>query len=416
MFNLDRWHEILDTLWSSKLRSILTAFSVAWGIFMLVFLLGLGNGLQNGVESEFADDATNSVWVFAGSTSVPHEGMPVGRWIQFRNGDVDRVHDTKGVDKITGRFFIGGNRWQNALQVRVGETVRSYDVRSVHPDHLYIERTEMIAGRFIDPTDLRERRKVAVIGKIVADNLFGEGVDPIGKWLEVNRVSFQVVGVFTDAGGEGEQEKIYLPIYTSQATYSGADRVHMMMFTVDPDASVEESQHIADVVKGKLAEAHKFSPEDPQAVRMRNNVENYANFQKVFTAIRWFVFGMGICTLIAGVIGVSNIMMIVVKERTREIGVRKALGASPATIVTSIVQESVFLTAVAGYLGLLAGVGALALLEYIIPPTGMFAHPQVDLGIALTATAILVGAGALAGLFPALAAAKVNPIEALREE
>ena len=416
MFNLDRWHEILDTLWRSKLRSVLTAFSVAWGIFMLVFLLGMGNGLQNGVESEFADDATNSVWVFAGSTSVPHEGMPVGRWIQFRNSDVDAVHATDGVEKITGRFFIGGNRFQNAVTVRVGDKVRSYDVRSVHPDHLYLERTEMIAGRYIDPTDLRERRKVTVIGKRVADALFGEGVDPIGKWLEVNRVSFQVVGVFTDAGGEGEQEKVYLPIHTSQATYNGADRVHMMMFTVDPDATVPESQRIVDAAKAKLAAAHKFSPNDPQAVRMRNNVENYANFQKIFKAIKWFVAIMGICSLIAGVIGVSNIMMIVVKERTREIGVRKALGASPGQIVGSIVQESVFLTAIAGYLGLLAGIGALALLEKLIPPSGMFAHPSVDLGLALTATGLLVVVGALAGLFPALAAARVNPIEALREE
>jgi putative ABC transport system permease protein len=416
MFNLDRWREILDTLWANKLRSALTAFAVGWGIFMMVVLVGLGNGLQNGVSTEFADDATNSVWVFAGTTSEPYKGMPVGRGIQFRNTDVDAVHALPGVDKITGRFFIGGNRFQNAVTVKVGDKVRSYDVRSVHPDHLYLERTEMIAGRFIDVADLRERRKVTVIGKLVADYLFGEGVDPIGKWLEVNKVPFQIVGVFTDAGGEGEQEKVYLPIYTSQATFNGADRVHMMMFTVDPAASVAESQRIADAAKTKLAEAHRFSPTDPQAIRMNNNVENFENFNKIFSAIKWFVGIMGFCSLLAGVIGVSNIMMIVVKERTREIGVRKALGASPGTIVGSIVQESVFITGVAGYLGMVAGVGALELLSWLLGSSPMMKDPQIDLGLAVGATLLLVAAGTLAGLIPAIAAARVNPIEALREE
>jgi putative ABC transport system permease protein len=416
MFNLDRWHEILDTLWRNKLRSTLTAVSVAWGIFMLVVLVGLGNGLQNGVESEFQDDATNSVWIRGGMTSVPHEGMPIGRGIVFRNSDVDNLHATDGVEKITGRFFIGGNRWQNAVQVKYADKVRSYDVRSVHPDHLYLEKTEMIAGRYIDHADLRDRRKVTVIGKRVADYMFGEDVDPIGEYIEVNRVSFQVVGVFTDAGGEGEQEKVYLPIATSQATFNGADRVNMIMFTVDPNASVAESQKIAEDAKAKLAAAHKFSPSDPQAIRMNNNVENFENFQQIFWGIKVFVGLMAVLSLIAGVIGVSNIMMIVVQERTREIGVRKALGASPATIVTSIVQEAVFLTACAGYLGMVAGVGLLQLIKMAAGQSPMFGDPQIDLWIAMLATALLVVAGALAGLFPALSAAQVNPIEALREE
>ena len=416
MFNLDRWREILDTLWANKLRSTLTAFAVGWGIFMMVVLVGLGNGLQNGVSSQFADDATNSVWVFAGTTSEPYQGMPVGRRVQFRNADVTTVHGLPGVDKITGRYFIGGNRFQNAVVVKVGDKVRSYDVRSVHPDHLYLERTEMIAGRFIDQADLRERRKVTVIGKLVAEFMFGEGVDPIGKWLEVNRVPFQIVGVFTDAGGEGEQEKVYLPIYTSQATFNGDDRVHMMMFTVAPDASVDESKRIADAAKDKLAEAHRFSPTDSQAIRMNNNVENFENFQKIFWAIKVFVGVMGFCSLIAGVIGVSNIMMIVVKERTREIGLRKALGASPGTIVGSIVQESVFLTTVAGYLGMVTGVGALELLGWLAGDNPMMKDPQINLKLALGATGLLVAAGTLAGLIPAVAAARVNPIEALREE
>ncbi|HTH06258.1 MAG TPA: ABC transporter permease, partial [Ilumatobacteraceae bacterium] len=214
MFNLDRWREILDTLWRSKLRSLLTAFSVAWGIFMLVFLLGMGNGLQNGVQQEFADDATNSVWMFAGRTSTPYDGMPVGRRIVFNNRDVAAVERLTGVDKITGRFFIGDGR-SSAMQSRVGDKVASYDVRSVHPDHLYLENTIIVAGRFLNEVDVKEKRKVCAIGEPVAQFLFGTTDDIIGRWLEINRIPFQVVGLFTDDGAEGEREKVYIPITTS---------------------------------------------------------------------------------------------------------------------------------------------------------------------------------------------------------
>ena len=414
MFNLDRWREILDTLWRSKLRSLLTAFSVAWGIFMLVFLLGMGNGLQNGVEQEFADDATNSVWMFSGRTSVAYDGMPIGRRIPFANRDVAAVARLPGVDKITGRFFISDGR--AAPVSRVGDKVAPYDVRSVHPDHLYLEKTIMVAGRFINEVDIKDKRKVCVIGEPVARFLFGTTDDVIGRWVEISRIPFQVVGLFTDEGGEGEREKIYIPITTSQTAFNGADHVHMTMFTLSPDATVAESRRLARAAVETLAAAHHFSPDDTQAMRVRNNVEQYENFLQIFLGIRVFIVFMGICSLVAGVIGVSNIMMIVVRERTREIGVRKALGATPSHIVTSIVQESVFITTVAGYLGLVAGVGALSLIDRLIPPTDMFAHPQVDLKVALGATVLLVIAGALAGLFPARTAARVNPIEALRDE
>jgi putative ABC transport system permease protein len=415
MFNLDRWREILDTLWRSKLRSLLTAFSVAWGIFMLVFLLGMGNGLQNGVQQEFADDATNSVWLFAGRTSVPHDGMPIGRRVVFANRDVTAIDRLDGVDKITGRFIIGGGRG-STVQARVGNNVAGYDVRSVHPEHLYLENTIIVAGRFLNDVDLEDKRKVCVIGEPVAKFLFGTTEGVIGRWVEIGRIPFQVIGVFTDDGGEGEREKIYIPITTSQTAFNGADRVHMTMFTMAPDVTVDESKRIARAAVESLAAAHHFSPDDAQAVRVSNNVEQYEKFLQIFLGIRVFVVFMGICSLVAGVIGVSNIMMIVVRERTREIGVRKAIGASPSHIVTSIVQESVFITTVAGYLGLVAGIGALTLIDKLIPPTEMFAHPEVNLTVAIGATVLLVIAGALAGLFPARAAARVNPIVALRDE
>ncbi len=415
MFSLDRWQEIFETLWRNKLRTALTAFSMAWGIFMLVVLLGLGNGMQTGVESGFADDATNSVWMFGGQTSKPAKGLPVGRRVVFANPDVDKIDAFPEVDHITGRFGIrGGGPFGGESMVRAGPKAQAFDVRAVHPGHLYLERTEMKAGRYLNDEDIAHRRKVAVVGIPVATFLFGT-TDVIGRWIEINRVPFAIVGVFDDAGGEGEQKKVYLPITTAQAAFNGADRVNMIMFTVG-DAGVEESKEIADRAVAHLAEAHHFAPADKQAVRVRNNVENFAQFQQMFTMIAVFVMLMAACTIVAGVIGVSNIMMIVVRERTKEIGVRKALGATPAAIIGSIVQEAIFLTAVAGLAGLVAGVALLTAIGAMVPPGEMFGTPRIDLDVALYATAILIGAGALAGFFPARAAAKVNPIVALRDE
>jgi putative ABC transport system permease protein len=414
MFSLDRWREILDTLWRNKLRTTLTALSMAWGIFMLVVLLGLGNGLQVGAEKGFQDDATNSVWMFGGQTSKPAKGLPIGRRIVMANRDVDAVDALDKVDHITGRFFMSGGHFRGELAVRAADKVSSFDVRAVHPGHLYLEKTIVVAGRYLNDRDIEARRKVAVIGIPVATFLFGTP-DVIGRWIEINRVSFQVIGVFDDEGGEGEQKKIYVPITTAQAAFNGADRVNQLMFTVG-DASVEEAKRITDEAIALLAEAHDFDPDDPQAVRVRNNVENFENFRKIFLMLDVFVTLMAGCAILAGVVGVSNIMLIVVRERTKEIGIRKALGATPLEIVGSIVQEAVFLTSVAGYFGLVAGVGLLTLIEELAPPNEMFGAPQVDLGVAVFATAILVVAGALAGFFPARQAAKVNPIVALRDE
>jgi putative ABC transport system permease protein len=415
MFNLDRWREIVDTLMHSKLRSALTAFSMAWGIFMLVVLLGLGNALQRGIEENFADDAVNSVWIRGGVTSLPHDGLPVGRRVMFANGDVDAIRALPESDKVTGRFYVGGQRWNSSLVARYGNKSQSYDVRSVHPDHLYLENTIVVQGRFLNEPDIVDKRKVAVIGVPVAQFLYGDK-DPVGEQIELGGISFRVVGVFTDTGEQGEAQMVYIPISTAQVAYNGADHVNQVMFTLAPDVGVDESIELAKEVKGQLAAAHRFNPDDPQAVWVRNNAENYKNFLQIFDMISWFVVVMAGCTLIAGIIGISNIMMIVVRERTKEIGIRKALGASAWNIVSSIVQESVTLTAIAGYLGMCAGIGLLALISEVVPPGKGFGDPSVSMTVAIGATIVLVIAGALAGLFPALAAAKVNPIVALRDE
>ncbi len=409
MFSLDVWQEILDTIRRNKLRTALTALSVAWGIFMLVLLLGAGRGLQNNIEHEFADDAVNSIWFFGGVTSMPHQGLPIGREITFDNDDYDAIRRLPGIEHLTGRNEL----WGEGI-VRYGDKASPFDVRASHPAHQYIENTIITSGRFLNQLDLDQRRKVAVIGQAVAEFLFAD-VDPLGEWIDVNGVNYRVVGVFKDEGGEGELRKVYLPLSTAQRAHGFGDTIHMLMLTVG-DASMEESRELEKRVRQLLAKRHDFNPEDSRALRSRNNLEGFAEVSEVFLLIRLFVWIVGIGTIIAGVVGVSNIMLIAVKERTKEIGVRKAIGATPRSIVAMIVAESVFLTAASGYLGLVAGVGALELVRVLVPENDYIRDPQVDLGVAVSATVLLIVCGALAGYFPARRAARVNPVIALKDE
>lgn len=407
MFDLDRWQEIFDTIRHHKLRTALTALSVAWGLLMLVILLGAGKGLQNTAEYGFRDDAINSVFVRRGRTSKPYKGHIVGRRIQFTNEDYQNTKDgVEGIDHITARFRLWGDS-----MVSYKKEHASFDIRSCHPDHLYLERTQIVDGRFINELDLKERRKVAVIGSKVVEQLFHDE-DPIGKQIAIGRISYKVVGVYEDEGGEGEVRKIYLPITTAQMAYGGGNNIDMFMFTVG-DAGVAESKQIEQEVRQKLASRHEFALDDPRAVWIRNNLENYENIKGIILAINVFVWFIGIGTILAGIVGVSNIMLISVKERTKEFGVRKAVGASPASIVTLVLQEALLITGVAGYFGLMTGV---FLLELAPPDLGPFKNVSVDINVAVIATIILVLAGLLAGIFPAWRAAKVRPVVALRDE
>lgn len=408
--SLDRWQEIYDVLRKNKLRTSLTALSVAWGIFMLVILLGAGRGLENSVVHDFKDDAVNSIWLWAGETSIPYKGHAVGRDIRFDNHDYELLRTVGGVDKVTGRFYLPGR----AAVVTYGDKHTSYEVRAVHPDHRYLENTTMTAGRFINQLDLDGRRKVCVIGTAVIDFLF-EGEPPIGKAIEINGLIFKVVGTFNDDGGDDENRKIYLPITTAQIAFSGHDRINRLMFTVG-NADVPTSQAIAAVVTERIAGNHDFSPDDDKAIRVRNNVENYQRVTQIFAMISAFIWIIGAGTVVAGIVGVSNIMMISVKERTREIGLRKAIGATPWSIIGTILREAVVLTSVAGYMGMVAGIGFLELVSRAMGDNDYLRDPQVDLTVVLTAMGLLVFFGALAGFFPARRAAKVNPIVALRDE
>jgi len=410
MFDLDTWQEILDTIRANKLRSFLTGFSVAWGIFMLIVLLGSGEGLSHGIEYQFRDDAINSIWVFPGQTSVPYKGLASGRRVQFTNEDNDEIRTgVNGVEHITSRFYISGN-----LRVRYREQTTTFDVRCVHPGHLFLEKTIMTEGRFLDDLDLKELRKVAVIGVNVKKALFKD--EPaIGKNIEVNGIAFKVVGIFRDEGGEGEQEKIYLPITTAQRAFGGANRVQQIMMTTG-EAPLEQTEGMSKDIKHRLATRHTFSTEDPRAVFVNNNNQEFQRFVGLMRAIRSFIWVIGVGTILAGVVGVSNIMMITVRERTREIGVRKALGATPWSVIGLVLQESILITSVAGYIGLVLGIAVLELGAKAISGAEYFRNPEVDLAVAIQATLLLIVAGLAAGFVPARRAAAVRPVEALRNE
>ena len=406
----DRWRELAQILRRNLLRTVLTSLSVAWGIFMLIILLGAGRGLQNSVESDFADDAQNSIFVRRGTTSMPHRGRPVGRQIQFSNTDYDKVKQlVPEADHITGRFQV----WMG-LDVARGTKYSSYRLRGVHPDHKVLERTIIVRGRFINDIDLGERRKVCVISMPTAEFFFGEE-DPIGEVLNIGGIAYTVVGLFTDAGRDRELEWIYVPISTAQVAYGPLERVDTVMFTVG-DATAEESVEIAGRVRAEFAARHGINPEDTRALRVRNNLEEIQDIRDIFAMINMFVWLLGLGTILAGIVGVSNIMLIAVKERTKEFGVRKALGATPWSIISMVLQEAVVLTAAAGYIGMFAGVGLLELYNKYAPPVEGFKNPSVDLSVALSATIVLIIAGAIAGFIPAWRAAKVKPITALRDD
>lgn len=412
MFDRDKWQEIIDTILRHPLRTILTAFGVSWGIFMLVILMGAGKGLQNGVEYQFRDDATNSIWIRPGRTTIAYKGMPVGKRVQFTNEDYDNLLRMEGVEHITGRLYLRG---EYTVEYQ-GKSV-SYDVRSVHPGHKYLENSQVYKGRFLNLTDLEEKRKVAVIGKLVHEELLKDVPNPIGEYLDIGGVQFQIVGLYSDTGSDSEMQKIYLPITTAQLTFGRGDQVDQLMFTVG-DASVAQAEELRKEARLLLAERLRISPKDERAIRAWSNVEQFEKFQQLFFGIRAFIWFVSIGTILAGIIGVSNIMLIIVKERTKEIGIRKALGATPASIIGLIVQEAIVITSLAGYGGLFFGVLILFGMETALQgqDTGFFRNPELDLNVALSGILILVMAGAVAGFVPAYQAAKVPPVEALNAD
>jgi putative ABC transport system permease protein len=412
IFDWDKWQEIFETMKKNRLRTFLTGFSVAWGIFMLIILLGSGYGLENGVKKAFEGDAANTLWINPGQTTMPYKGMKQGRNIQFTNEDYELLkQDIPFIDKISARI----NVWQDNT-ISYKKEYGNYDIIACHPGYGYYETLDIIEGRFINDDDISEFRKSVVIGIPVRDALFKNGEDPMGKYIHVSGVPFKVTGVFQDAGGDRDMQRVYIPISTAQRVFNFGNRIFTLGIVTE-EIGIEESRTMADDVRQTLAQKHKFNPEDQRAVFVWNNLEEYIKLMTLFANIRMFIWIIGIGTIIAGVVGVSNIMMIVVKERTQEIGIRKALGATPWSIISLILMESVLITSFAGYIGLVMGVGLLELIQPAFENSEtFFKNPEVDIMTALGATAVMVISGMLAGFVPARKAAAIQPIEALRYE
>jgi len=411
MFDFDKWQEILHTINRHKLRTLLTAFGVFWGIFMLVLLLGAGQGLENAVTEDFRDLATNSVFVWGRRTQLPYKGLHPGRAIQLTNEDVEAV-----LENIPEIQYIGADGYLGSSLVNYHKKNGMFMVQGRSPAAINIEPLQ-IDGRFLNYRDMKERRKVAVIGQQVQQVLFGQE-NPFGEYVGIQGTFFQVVGVFhvrnpDDDGGDLEQ--IYIPLTTLQHTFNQGNQIGSFGAVVreNADASVVETK-----VKECLKRRHSIAPEDTQAIGSWNSGTEFGQLHALFRGIRIFVWIVGAGTIVAGIVGVSNIMLIIVKERTREIGIRKALGATPFSIVSLILQESIFITAISGYMGLVASVGLIELSSYLMDKfqlqSDYFSNPDIDFSAAITATIILVLTGALAGYIPARNAAKIHPIEALR--
>lgn len=416
MFDIDKWQEIMITMRKNKLRTFLTAFGVFWGILMLVIMLGSGKGLQNGVMNDFKGTATNSFFVWAQKTTKPYMGMQPGRNFNYDNDDAVALNGIPELAIVAPRNQLGGYRSSNV--VTRGKKTGTFNIMGDYPQYNLIEPRNMIAGRFINEPDITELRKSVVIGSKIRDLLFEPSEDPISQYISVNGVYFKVIGVFEPTrSGEGNDEEgktMHIPFTTFQHVFNYGNIVGFFAITSKDNVPASQAE---EKVISLLKARHKISPQDELAIGHWNLEKQFKKVSGLFTGISVLVWVVGIGTLLAGVIGVSNIMLIVVKERTKEIGVRRALGAPPVAIMSQIILESVFLTSFAGYFGLVAGVGLLEMVSAAIGNSGgMFRNPEVDFEIAIKALTILIIAGAFAGFIPARRAIGISTVDALRSE
>ncbi len=407
MLDLSNWQEIISTMKKNKLRSFLTGFSVFWGIFILVILLGAGKGLERGVMHNFSD-ARNSVFLWGGQTSIAHDGLNVGRRIQLKDEDLELIQKT--VPEIE---HLGGRYGMYSSLVNYKQEYGTFQVLAILEGYQHIEAIRITEGRKLNASDMAEARKVAVIGRRAKEQLCKDE-SPIGKYMNIRGIPHKIVGVFDDVH-EGETERFYIPLPVAQKVFGARQNVGNISFTTGTD-NLEESMSIISKVRQTLAKKYRFDETDKRALGDYNALEDYQQTQAIFTGISLFVGIIGIFTIIAGIVGVSNIMIIVVKERTKEIGIRKAIGASPSSVINLILQEAVVITSIAGFLGLLFGVGILELISGNMPASDFFRNPGVDFNIAIGAALLIIFAGALAGYIPARRASRIKPIVALRDE
>lgn len=416
MFDRDNWQEIYATIKKNKLRTFLTSLGVGWGIFMLVIMLGAGNGLKNGIMSDFNGTATNSFFMWTQKTTKPYKGMKPGRHFNFNNADVLALSQLKEVSIVSPQIQLGGHDEANSV-IR-GLKSGAFEVVGVYPNIAQISVVKITGGRFLNENDIREKRKVCIIGARVKEVLFKADENALGQYIRINGVYFKVIGVSSSiANGDQarqEEQRIQLPFSTFQNAFNYGDVVGWFAISSQKGISASAAE---EKVIAMVKERHKIAPEDKLAIGHWNMETEYNKISGLFAGINSLVWFVGLGTLIAGIIGISNIMLIIVKERTKEIGVKRALGATPFAVTSQIIIESVFLTTIAGYFGLIIGIG---LLEAVNNALGdevpMFKNPTVDLNAALVSLSVLIICGALAGLIPARRAVSILPVEALRAE
>jgi putative ABC transport system permease protein len=416
MIDLDSWHEVFSTLQKNVLRTTMTAWGVFWGTFMLVSMLGFGNGLEAGVNRNMLGFVANNVYAWGQQTSRAFGGLSPGRRVRLQTDDADAVRQLPGVVAVAPNIELGG--WREGTNVSYGDRTGNFGVRGEYPEFARVAVDRPYRGRFVNEIDMDLRRKVAVIGEGVRRMLFGDDVDPIGHYINVRGIHFQVVGVIASEqpGDEGDRNNssLIVPFTTFQAAFNTGGRVGAMAVRL---SDIADSEQVERSIRNTLSARHRVHPEDTNAVGAFNLSKRHQRAQNMFRGIRAFVWFVCVATLMAGALGVSNIMLISVKERTREFGIRKALGATPASIIRLVLSEATVLTLLAGYLGVIAGVLGLELTaRWIGDGGGPLGAPSIDLGVALVATAVIGACGMLAGVAPARHAARIHPVVALRSE
>lgn len=409
MFSRDRWQEIFETIRKNKLRTFLSGFTVALGIFIFIILFGFGNGLKNTFQEFFLDDATNTLFLFAGKTSKPYRGFKSDRRIEFENSDLKEIKENFPffLEYMTPRISRGAS-------VRYKNEFDNYTTRGVGPAHQFAEKTLIMKGRYINTLDVQNKSKHAVIGRLVALDLFKQE-DPIGKFIDIGNSVFKVVGVFQDDGGDNEERFIYIPYTTRQSLEKGNDKVDQIIVAFKPELGHAGALAFERDLRKFLKDKKSIAPSDPNGIYIRNVADDLKRNQQFSDVLQLIVTFVGLGTLIAGIIGISNIMVFVVKERTKELGIRKALGATPRSVIQMILQESIFITTISGYVGMALGILILnnlgvTLEDYFIK------NPYIDIETALFSTLILIVFGGIAGYVPAKRAARIKPIVALRDE
>ena len=410
MFDFDSWREIFQTIRKNKLRTALSGFTIAFAILLFTILFGIGNGLKHNFEKQFAGDSQNSIYLFTGTTTKPYKGLQSGRRIQLRNDDTKFINK-KFKDDI--QFFSPNIQRQGVRAIYKGEQ-NQYTVRGVYPDYQPLESAVIQDGRFLSVLDIKNRAKVIAIGRLVEKDLFGN-LNALGKNVNLDGISYKVVGVFNDPGGDNDERFIYTPFTTFQGMYKPNDELDYFGLTFNPKLKVDQAIAFGNLLTKIMKEKHSVDPRDQSAIRVRNYAEGTRDVQAFMMVLTVIIVFIGIGTLVAGIIGISNIMVYIVKERTKELGIRKAIGATPGSIVGMIMLESIFVTAIAGYVGLLIGVFTLraigdGLEDYFI------INPSVETYVVVGATIILVIAGTIAGYIPAKRAARIKPIVALNDD